>query len=118
MQINNKISILFCLLKLIRDKLNFTTVICFLLVRNINLPLTNENMDCVYHGFALNHTNSTNVIIGSNEKCLIPTNKCFWKDPNDVINAVRTRSQLKNLPIAHWKTIDHYFEQKILKRSQ
>ena len=73
-------------LKLIRDKLNFTTVICFLFARNINLPSTNENMDYIYHGFALKHTNSTDVIIGSNEKCLTPTNKCFVKDPNDVIN--------------------------------
>ena len=61
----------------------------------------------------MKHTNSTYAIIGSNEKCLTRTNKCFWKDPNDVLNAVRTRSQLENLTITHWKTIDRNFKQKI-----
>ena len=63
--------------------------------RNINLPSTNKNMDYIYHECALKHRNSTNIIIGSNEKCLTPTSKCFSKDLNDVINAVRAGSQLK-----------------------
>ena len=74
---NNEMSILFCLLKLLRDKL-------------------------------------------CNEKCLTSTNKCFWKDQNDIINAVRRRSQLKNQPISHCKTIDHFFEKRskrIIKNS-
>ena len=70
-------SILFCLLQLIRNRLNITTVICFLFARNINLQITNENMNYIYFGFALKHSTGTNVIIGSNEKCLNPTNKCF-----------------------------------------
>ena len=44
-----------------------------------------------------------------------PTNKCFWKDLKDKINAVKTRSQLKKQPIAHYKTIDKYFEQRVNK---
>ena len=52
------------------------------------------------------YSNGTNKIIHRSEKCLTPTKKCFWKDPNDIINTVRTRFQLKNEPIAHWKTID------------
>ena len=55
-----------------------------------------------------------------NEKSLTSTNKCFWKDQNDIINAVRTRSQLKNEPISHCKTIDHFSEQRsksIIKNS-
>ena len=106
-------SILFCLLKPIRGKLNITAIICFLFTKNINLPSTNENMDYIYHGCALKHSNGTNVVIVSIEKCLTLANNCFWKDPNNVIDAVRTRSQLKNQPIAHWKTIDCYFEQRI-----
>ena len=50
-----------------------------------------------------------------NEKYLIPTNKCFWKDPKDIINAVKTRSQLKKQPTAHYETIDKYFEQRVNK---
>lgn len=38
--------------------------------------------------------------------------QCFWKDSSEIINVVRTRFQLKNEPIAHWKTIDSYFEQR------
>ena len=50
-----------------------------------------------------------------NEKYLIPTNKCFWKDLKDIINAVKTRSQLKQQPTAHYETIDKYFEQRVNK---
>ena len=107
--------ILFCLLKLISDKLNITSIICFLFARNINLRSANENMNFIYHGCALNHSNGTNVVIERNEKCLTHTNKCFWKDLNDVINAVKIGSQLKNQLVAHRKTLDRYFEQ-IIKR--
>ena len=69
-------------------------------------------MDNIYHGCALKHSNGTNVIIGSAQKCLTPTNQCFSKDPKDIINAVKTRSQLKKQPIAQYKAIDKYFEQR------
>ena len=70
---------LFCLLKLIHDKLNITAIICFLFARNINLPSTNENMDYIYHECALKHSNSTNGIIRSNEKCLTQLINVFGK---------------------------------------
>ena len=63
----------------------------------------------------LKYSNGANVIISRNEKYLIPTNKCFWKDPKDIINAVKTRSQLKKQPTAHYKTIDKYFKQRVNK---
>ena len=63
----------------------------------------------------LKYSNGANVIISRNEKYLIPTNKCFWKDPKDIINAVKTRSQLKKQPTAHYETIDKYFEQRVNK---
>ena len=72
-------------------------------------------MNCIYHGCALKHSTGTNVIIGSNKKCFNPTNKCFWKDPKEIINAIKTRSQLKKQPIAHYKTIDKYPEQRVNK---
>ena len=49
-------------------------------------------MDYIYHGCALRYLNGTNVIIWQHEKCLASTKKSFWKDPKDVINAVKTRS--------------------------
>ena len=107
--------ILFCLLKLIHNRLNVTMNICFLFARNINLPITNENMDYTYHGCALKHSNGKNVITGSNEKCLTPTNKFFWKDPKDIISAWKTTSRLKKQPIAHCKTIAKWFEQRVNK---
>ena len=72
-------SVLFCLLKLIRNRLNITTIICFLYAGNINLPITNENMDYIYHGCPLKSSNGTNVMIGSNEKCLTPLVNVFGK---------------------------------------
>ena len=30
------------------------------------------------------NTNGTNKIIGPGEKFLVPTGKCFWKDPEDI----------------------------------
>ena len=35
----------------------------------------------------------TNKLIGLGEKCLVPTNRCFWKDPRDVRDCkVKTRN--------------------------
>ena len=72
-------------------------------------------MDRIYHGCGLKYSNGANTIIGGNEKCLIPTKKCFWKDPRDVINTVNARWQLKKQPTAHYKTIEKYLEQRVKK---
>lgn len=69
-------------------------------------------MNRTYHAGWLKYSNGTNKIIDRGEKCLAPTNICFWKDPSNIVNAVRTRFQLKNEPIAHWKTINSYFDQR------
>ena len=73
----------------------------FFSIRNINFLISNKNMDCIYHGCDLKYSNGTNIIIGRNEKCFIRTNKCFWKEPCEITDVVRTRFQLKNEPIAH-----------------
>ena len=93
------------------DRLNITSIICFLSIRNLNL-LLNERMDRIYHGCWLKYSNGTNKIIDRGEKCLTPTNKYLWKDTSDIINTIRARFQLKNEPTAHWKTIDSYFDQR------
>ena len=103
--------ILFCPLKLMCDRLSITSIICFLSIRNLDLPL-NERMNRTYHAGWLKYSNGTNEIIDRGEKFLAPTNICFWKDPSNIVNTVRTRFQLKNEPIVHWKTINSYFDQR------
>ena len=52
-------------------------------------------MNYIHHGCVLKHSTGTNVIIGFNKKCFNPTNNFFWKDPKEIISAVKTRSQLR-----------------------
>lgn len=44
--------------------------------------------------------------------CLTPTNKCFWKDHNDIEHRVKTRSratrQGKHQPIVSFQAVDRY----------
>lgn len=54
------------------DRLSITSLICFLSIRNLNLPLK-ERMDRIYHGCWLMYSNGTNEIIHRSEKCLTPT---------------------------------------------
>ena len=43
------------------------------------------------------------------------TNKCFWKDPNDVKHEVKTRSRAHNKPTITFEAFDKYCEDKIEK---
>ena len=43
-------------------------------------------MDQIYHGCITKSVNGTNKLIGPGEKCLVPTEECFWKDPRDIKN--------------------------------
>ena len=113
--LNNKMSILFCLLKVISGILSITTIICLISIRNLNYLATTEYMGYIFHGCALRYLNDTNVIIWWHKKCLTPTNQSCWKDPKNIINVVKTRSQLKKQPIAHYKITDKYFEQRVNK---
>lgn len=61
-------------------------------------------MDRLYHGCMLKNAGGTNRIIDAGEKCLVMTRKCFWKDPSDVKNKVKTRSQTENEPTVDFKT--------------
>ena len=87
--LNNKMSILLCLLKVISGILSITTIICLISIRNLNYLATIEYMDYIFHGCALRYLNGINVIIWQHEKCLTPTNKSCWKDPKNIINVVK-----------------------------
>ena len=67
----------------------------------------------IYHGCMTKNANGTNKIIGPAEKCLVPTDKCFWKDPQDIKNCgVKTRSHIMKEPTVSIQAYRNYFEQK------
>ena len=53
-------------------------------------------MDEICHGCAEGYKDGLHVLITKGEKCRIPTTDCFWKDPHDVINYVKTSTQTEN----------------------
>ena len=42
----------------------------------------------------------------------MPTSNCYWKDPNDAINSVKTQSQTKKQKITDQKTMDYLKEKR------
>ena len=51
--------------------------------------------------------------IGPGEKCLVPTDKCFWKEPQDIDTCrVKTCSFRKKQPTMNINAYNNYFEQK------
>ena len=69
-------------------------------------------MDRIYHVCFPKNVNGTNRIIAKDENCLIPTSECFWKDPLDIKNGVKTRSRTKNGTTINLKGFDQYHIQK------
>ena len=54
-----------------------------------------------------------NKLIGSGEKCHVPTGECFWKDPMDIKKCkVKTTSYTKKEPTVSIKDYNHYMQQK------
>ena len=73
-------------------------------------------MDEIYHGCAKGYKDGSHVLIKKDEKCLIPTTDCFWKDPYGVINYVKRCSQTQKQKIIGWKSTMNYFNRKKKKR--
>ena len=67
----------------------------------------------IYHGCFYKNADETNKIINAGEKCSVPTDECFWKDPCDVKNMVKTRSRAKNKPVVTLKDFNCYLDKKI-----
>lgn len=59
------------------------------------------------------NADGTNRLIGSGEKCLVPTARPFWQYIEDIPNiGVKTRSQYKMQPtVSNW-SFDTYFRNK------
>ena len=66
----------------------------------------------IYHGCDIGHPDGSSVVIGEDEECLTPTADCFWKDSQDVINSVKTRSQTEKQKIIFWRSMLNYFNNK------
>ena len=64
----------------------------------------------IYHGCLTKNASGTNRLIGPGEKCLVLTDKCFWKDSEHVKSyGVKTRSHTKKQRSASNRDYDHYF---------
>ena len=63
-------------------------------------------MDKIYHGCFPKIADGTNRIIAAGEKCIVATNKCFWKEPCDVVkHGVKTRSRAYTEPSVDYKSL-------------
>ena len=65
-------------------------------------------MDKIYYGCFHKNADGTNQGIVAGERCLTPTNKCFWKDPNDVEHRIKARSRVKSQSIVSFLAVDRY----------
>ena len=69
-------------------------------------------MDRINHGCVYANADGTRKIIANGENCLVRTNKCFWKDPVDVVTRVRTRSMTKTKRCVSMHAFNYYFRRK------
>ena len=65
-------------------------------------------MDKIYHSCFYKNPDGKNKIIVAGERCFVPTNKCFWKDPNDVKHGLKTKSRAHNKPTISLQAFDKY----------
>ena len=69
---------------------------------------------CIYHGCFYKNADGTNKVIKADEKCLVPTEECFWKDSCDVKHGVKTMSRAKNEPKVTLKNFNRYYDKKLV----
>ena len=71
-----------------------------------------QKSDRIYHGcFTRNQDGTKRLIKKKNRGCLCPTNKPFWKYPQDIPSGVENRSQEKNKKLVKKKGYNRYFRQ-------
>ena len=51
---------------------------------------------------------------GQVKKCIVPTDECFWKDPCEVKNGVKTRLREKNELKVTLRDFNRYYDEKIV----
>ena len=72
-------------------------------------------MDSLYHGCYYKNADGTNWFIAPRENRILRTNKCFWKDPCDIVSGVKMRSFSKNEQCASFSTVDKYYKDNEIK---
>ena len=60
------------------------------------------------------NADGTSKIIKAGEKCLVPTDECFWKDSFDVKHGVKTKSLANNEPGVTLKDFNRYYDEKLV----
>ena len=68
--------------------------------------------EVLYHGCGAFYYDGTLPLISKRGGCSIPTGEPFWKDPEDVTNSVKTRSQKRVATFIGRNMIDAYFDYK------
>ena len=69
-------------------------------------------MDRIYHSCVYANADGSRKFIAKNEKCLVSTNQCFWKDASNTCSKIKTRAMTiceKAVPL---KIIGNYFKDK------
>ena len=69
-------------------------------------------MDQIYHGCVYANADGTRKIMASGENVLVRTNKCFWKDPVDVVTQIKTHSMTKKELCVSRGVFNNYFMRK------
>ena len=71
-----------------------------------------KQFEVLYHGCGACYYNGTLPLISKKGGCSIPTAEPSLKDPEDVTNSVKTRSQKRVAPFIRPNMIDTYFDYK------
>ena len=100
---------------------------CLFLINYLNVPFVETAAlislglflqvmmeQCIYHGCFFKNADGTNKIIRASEECSVPTDECFWKDPCDLKNGVKTRSRAKNEPGVTFRDFNRHLDEKIV----
>ena len=66
----------------------------------------------LFHGCTYANFDSTQKLIDASHKCLVPTDKCFWKDPCDITTQIATWSMTKNVGAVPLNVFNKYFKDK------
>ena len=69
-------------------------------------------MDLLLHGCYFVNADDTNKFIASGGDCVLRTNRCFQKHPDDVNSRVKTRSMTNNELDFGWRVISNYHKNK------
>ena len=72
-------------------------------------------MDKDYH--SCGHVDGSHFLVKKGKKCLAATANCFWRDPHDVINTVKIRSETEKPKVIRWKSMMDYFNKKREKQN-